>query len=247
MGCNIRSDGVVYDRKYYNMKYTGIMVIAFLGIMVRASGQEQVRQVSGFNKVSNGGPFAVHVNINGTESLKIDGADQENLAEIETFVRNGSLEIRWKQGSAPHRFSGRIDVYVTAKSLSGLSNAGSGSLDVDGVVKGGSVELELSGSGTIRAAIDADKLDVGISGSGMATLKGKANSTHIGIAGSGGLRAESLATDAVDAEISGSGNAHIEVNKTVSASIAGSGSLYYSGAAAIKSSSIAGSGRVKRA
>src|SRR5580700_8899787 len=90
--------------KYYNMKYAGFMLVAAMGLMGRAMAQEQVRQVSGFNKVSTGGSFAVHVKINGTESLKIDGADQENLAMIETIVRNGGLEIRWKQGSEPHRF-----------------------------------------------------------------------------------------------------------------------------------------------
>lgn len=228
------------------MKYSGFILVATMGLMGSVMAQEQVREVSGFNKISNGGAFAVHVKINGTESVKIDGADQENLAMIETVVKNGSLEIRWKQGSEPHRFSGRIDVYVTAKSLSGLSNAGSGTLEVDGVVKGGSVEMELSGSGRLTATVDAGKLDVSISGSGMATLKGKANSTHIDIAGSGKLSADGLSTDVADAEVTGSGDTYITVNKTISASIVGSGSVHYSGAATIGSVSTVGSGRVRK-
>jgi Putative auto-transporter adhesin, head GIN domain len=237
----------VYGRNYNIMKYTGILLVALMGLTGRAAAQEQVRQVSGFSKIGNGGSFAVHVKIDGTESLKIVGGDQATVAKIETVVRGGELEVRWKQGSEPHNYSGRIDVYVTAKVLTGLSNAGSGSLEVDGVVKGGTVDVGLAGSGTIKATVDAGKLNVDLSGSGMTTLKGKANSTHIDIAGSGGLSGESLSTDAVDAEIAGSGNAHIEANKTVSASIVGSGSLYYSGAATIKSSNIVGSGRVKKA
>jgi Putative auto-transporter adhesin, head GIN domain len=228
------------------MKYSGFILVATMGLMGSVMAQEQVREVSGFNKISNGGAFAVHVKINGTESVKIDGADQENLAMIETVVKNGSLEIRWKQGSEPHRFSGRIDVYVTAKSLSGLSNAGSGTLEVDGVVKGGSVEMELSGSGRLTATVDAGKLDVSISGSGMVTLKGKANSTHIDIAGSGKLSADGLSTDVADAEVTGSGDTYITVNKTISASIVGSGSVHYSGAATIGSVSTVGSGRVRK-
>jgi hypothetical protein len=228
------------------MKYAGFMLVAAMGLMGTVMAQEQVREVSGFNKVSTGGSFAVHVKINGTESLKIDGADQENLAMIETIVRNGSLEIRWKQGSEPHRFAGRIDVYVTAKSLSGLSNAGSGTLEIDGVVKGGSVEMDLSGSGSITTAVDAGKLDIIISGSGRTMLKGKAGSTHIDIAGSGKLSADGLSTDVADAQISGSGDTYITVNKTISASIVGSGSVHYSGTATIGSVSTVGSGRLRK-
>ena len=91
-------------------------MVAAMGLMGSVSAQqEQVRQVSGFNKVSTGGSFAVHVKINGTESLKIDGADAQELAKIETKVTNGQLEIRWMRGSEPHNYRGRIDVYVTAK------------------------------------------------------------------------------------------------------------------------------------
>lgn len=229
------------------MQYTGVLLVAAMGLIGRATAQqEQVRQVSGFDKIGTGGSFAVHVKINGTESLKIDGADVQELAKIETKVTNGRLEIRWMKGSEPHNYNGRIDVYVTAKSLSGLSNAGSGSMDVDGVVKGGSAEVDLSGSGSITAAVDAGKLDIVISGSGRTTLKGKASSTHIDIAGSGRLSADGLSTDVADAQISGSGDTYITVNKTISASIVGSGSVHYSGAATIGSVSTVGSGRLRR-
>ena len=107
------------------MKYTAFMLVAFLGLVGQATAQEQVRSVSGFHSIGSGGSFAVHVKINGTESLKIDGADAATAAMIETIVTNGHLEIRWKRGSEEARhFNGRIDVYVTAKSLSDLSNAG---------------------------------------------------------------------------------------------------------------------------
>jgi hypothetical protein len=228
------------------MRYTRFMFVALLGLALGANAQGQTRSVSGFHRVGSGGSFAVHIKINGTESLRIDGADAETLAKIETIVTDGHLEIRWVRGSEPHNYNGRIDIYVTAKSLSGLSDAGSGSMDVDGVVKGGSVEVDLSGSGSITAAVDAGKLDIVISGSGRTTLKGKASSTHIDIAGSGRLSADGLSTDVADAEISGSGDTYITVNKTISASIVGSGSVHYSGAATIGSVSTVGSGRLRR-
>ena len=230
------------------MKYTGFLIVAALGWMGSATAQqEQVRSVSGFNSVGNAGSFAVHVKINGTESLKIDGADAETLAKIETNVTGGDLEIRWKKGSEPHHYNGRIDVYVTAKSLSAIACSGSGSTDVDGMLKGGDVEVALSGSGSITSAVDAGKLGISISGSGAVRLKGKAGTSNITISGSGKLSADGLSTDVAEMLISGSGDTYITVNKTISANIAGSGSVHYSGSGTVSSVKTAGSGRVSRA
>ena len=229
------------------MKYASFMLVALLGLVGGANAQEQVRSVSGFHSIGSGGSFAVHVKINGTESLKIDGADAQTAGLIETIVRDGNLEIRWKRGSEPHHYNGRIDVYVTAKSLSDLSNAGSGSIDVDGVLKGGNVSVTLSGSGSIMTGIDAGKLSITMSGSGTAKLKGKATNTDITISGSGKLSADGLATDMAEVTISGSGDTYITVNKSISADIVGSGSVRYSGAGTIGSVKTVGSGRVSKA
>ena len=86
---------------------------------------EQTREVSGFNSISSSGPFNVHVKIDGTESLKIS-ADEKILSEIETVVEDHKLEIKFKHrhGWGEYENIGKVDVYVTAKSLSGLANAG---------------------------------------------------------------------------------------------------------------------------
>jgi hypothetical protein len=118
---------------------------------------------------------------------------------------------------------------------------------VDGVLKGGNVEVTLSGSGNISSAIDAGKLGITISGSGAVRLKGKAGTTDITIAGSGKLSADGLSTDVAEAQISGSGDTYITVNKTISASIVGSGSVHYSGAGTVGSVKTVGSGRVSKA
>jgi len=245
-GNEIPAAGRPLKRHFSRPKFAGLMLVALLGFAAGVNAQEQTRSVSGFHSIGSGGSFAVHIKINGTESLKIVGADAATAAMIETIVTGGNLEIRWKRGSEPHHYNGRIDVYVTAKSLSGLSDAGSGSMDVDGALKGANVDVTLSGSGSISTAVDAGKLGVTISGSGSIRLKGKAENTDITIAGSGKLSADALATDVAEAEISGSGDTYITVNKTISANIVGSGSVHYSGAGTVRSVSTVGSGRLKR-
>src|SRR5579863_7648132 len=73
---NIRPARPVYEINDYNMKYTGILLVAAMALTGTASAQqEQVRSVSGFTSIGNAGPFGVHVKINGTESLKIVAAN----------------------------------------------------------------------------------------------------------------------------------------------------------------------------
>jgi hypothetical protein len=229
------------------MKYTGVILIAAMGLMGTVSAQqEQIRSVSGFTSIGNSGSFAVHVKINGTESLKIVAADDEEIGKIETKVEGGHLEIRWREGSHPYRFGGKIDIYVTAKTLSAVDMSGSGLMEVDGSLTGDHVDVTASGSGGLTASVDGAKLEVTMSGSGGVRLKGKTSTAVISMSGSGGLHADGLATDEAKVDMSGSGLVEIHVDKTLSAMISGSGGVHYSGNGTVSSVTTSGSGRIRR-
>jgi hypothetical protein len=185
------------------------------------------------------------VKIDGTESLRLKG-DADDLRKIETVVENGILQVRlFKQYRNDGRV-GRVDVWVTAKALSSVNLGGSGSIDVDGVVKGEKVKVGMGGSGTVTTAVDAGDLDVSIAGSGNINLKGKANETNISIAGSGNLKADYFKANSADISIAGSGDVHMGIEKSLTAHIAGSGNVIYSGNATVSNVTAAGSGRVTR-
>ncbi|HEY4336356.1 MAG TPA: head GIN domain-containing protein [Puia sp.] len=207
---------------------------------------EETRSVSNFNGVSTGGSFNVHVKIDGTESLRLKG-DAEDLRKIETVVEHGILHIRFpKDEEQRYEHIGRVDVYVTAKSLSSVGLGGSGSIDVDGVVKGEKVKVSMGGSGTVTTAVESDDLTVSIAGSGNIDIKGKANDSHISIAGSGNLKAADLKVNDAEISIAGSGDVRLEIEKSISAHIAGSGNVTYTGSATASTVSSAGSGRVRK-
>ncbi|HEY1214679.1 MAG TPA: head GIN domain-containing protein [Bryobacteraceae bacterium] len=207
---------------------------------------EETRSVSGYHGIASGGSFIVTVKIDGTESLRLKG-DPEDLQKIETVVENGVLKIRYKKEyERRHEHIGRVDVYVTAKALSSVSLGGSGSINVDGVVKGDKMKVSTAGSGTITTAVEGGDLDVSIAGSGDIMLKGKAGDAQISIAGSGSLKGADLKTDGAEISIAGSGDVRMDIAKSLSAHIAGSGSVTYTGSATVSSITSAGSGRVTR-
>jgi hypothetical protein len=223
------------------------VILVFTATLTASAQSAETRAVSGFNSIASSGPFDVHVNINGTESLKIS-ASSKIINEIETVVEDGTLKIKFKHRDDWNHNDeyGQIDVYVTAKSLSSLANAGSGSIKVEGTVTGGDVNVVLSGSGDIQTAVKSGNLHTTISGSGSIDINGSADETKVTISGSGEVKGKGLKTNNASVTITGSGSAYFTADKTVSARIVGSGNVVYSGHATIAESRTIGSGSISK-
>lgn len=207
------------------------------------------RDVSGFDGISSGGSFKVHVSFGTKESLRIE-ASEEAIREIETVVENGNLNLRFKKRTGSWRLRdnnfGRIDIYVTAIKLKRLSVSGSGDMDVAGTVKADRLSTDVSGSGSLTVAVSAENYSAGISGSGHMNVRGAAQAANIKVSGSGSFRGNDLKTNTANVGVSGSGNVYLIVNNSLNASVSGSGSVKYSGNATNVSQSKSGSGRVSK-
>jgi hypothetical protein len=211
-----------------------------------ANGQTTTRNVSGYTGIECNGPFNVTVKIDGTESLKMD-VDADMEKDIITEVEHGVLKVELKDGWRNRNNNKRANIYISAKRLSYLGNGGSGNTVLAaGNVTGEQARIAVSGSGNLKATVNAESLKIGVSGSGSADLKGKINSATIGVSGSGEVNGKQLTAETVEASISGSGNVDIIANTAVSARISGSGSLQYTGNAKIVSERHSGSGRITK-
>ena len=211
---------------------------------INARAQES-RQVSGFNSVASSGPFNVHIKIDGNESVKVD-ADADVINDIETVVEGNTLKIRFKDREYRHHNIHKAEVYVEAKSLNSLLNAGSGSIKVDGTISTDNFKAVLSGSGNISIAVKSESLHAVISGSGSVNLSGGTGEADMVITGSGEIDGRHLKAESVVGTITGSGNIYIEAEKSIVGRITGSGSVIYSGNATSVTSHTTGSGRVTK-
>ena len=244
-------------KKALSLLFTGLLILT-----TALAQTTQNRQVSGFTSISSAGSFNVYVKIDGTESLKITG-DEDVINDIETIVSDGKLKIGSKNKNSWKLFNNKkIDIYITAKNLSGLSNSGSGNMKLDGnltgnaeirssgsgnvtaAVNSSALQIAVSGSGSITSSVTANQLGAAVSGSGALNLAGTVKNADIKVSGSGHIRANDLKTEAVDASISGSGNIHILANKSINARVSGSGRLVYTGNPTNVNSNTSGSGRV---
>ncbi len=223
-----------------------LMLLTAASFKASAQSTTENRQVSGFSSVASAGPFNVYIKMDGTESLKID-ADADIINNIETVVEDGTLKIKFKNHENWHNNIKKADVYVTAKSLSGLVNSGSGAIKVDGVISTANFKAVLSGSGNISTSVKSDGLHAVISGSGSIKLDGSADDASITVTGSGEVNGKDLKLQSLEAMITGSGNINVNADKSVSARITGSGNVVYSGNANVSNTHYVGSGRVNKA
>lgn len=204
------------------------------------------RDVKNFNGIVAGGPIEVVVKLGAKESLRFEG-DKEAIATLVSEVKGDKLVIRpqtsWVSWAKKYE-NKKIIAYVTAKQLSSLTMSGNGSLIVSGTITAAEFTTTLSGSGTIKAKVDADKITGLISGSGTADISGKADVASVTLSGTGNFGSKALTiVNKLSARISGKGSINVSTNGTINATISGSGHVYYSGNPEIEKT-VLGSGDV---
>jgi hypothetical protein len=211
------------------MRWRRALALLAVGSVVTAcsatagSGQlaTQSRQVSGFTSVELTGVGELSIEQTGTESLTVSAED--NLLPLLTSKVEGDTLILGKKPNNRIVTTKPITYTLTMKDITGLA---------------------VSGSGTINAPkLSTDALRIEISGSGMITTAGNADDQSLEISGSGRYLADGLTTKTTTAEISGSGTASVVASDALDVKISGSGTLTYSGNPQV-TQTVSGSGRL---
>lgn len=205
--------------------------------------KKETRSLGGYTAISSSGSWDVMIAYGESSTIQVEG-DENLLGYIETKVDNGRLSIKSKNVNLRSR--NKITIYVSLTRLTGLSLSGSGDMIGQGKFRNdGNTEFKVSGSGNMKVSMDkVTTAEVSISGSGNIRLSGSANTVSARISGSGNVDCSELVCDDATAHVSGSGNVKVNANRSVDASINGSGNILYKGAALDVKKHVSGSGRL---
>ncbi|PLX14775.1 MAG: hypothetical protein C0598_00605 [Marinilabiliales bacterium] len=190
-------------------------------------------------------------------SLKIyikDYRKKIHVAKVYITVKNldgvslvGSGDITLENTIKTNNFnikivgSGDLVAPLDAKNVQ-CTIAGSGDVKFSGV--SGDLEVNVGGSGdTYAKDLKLNKCKISIAGSGEVSLSGSAVDLKVSVSGSGDTDASDLKAVNLMAKIAGSGDVKATVVEELSASIVGSGNVYYYGNPENKNVNIIGSGR----
>ncbi len=210
----------------------------------------EVRNVASFHGVSASGSIDVYIS-EGEQNVAISAADKKDLENIITEVKDGVLQIRFKDSKgwwSDHwnTVGRKFKAYVSARQIDYISLSGSGNVHIEGVLKTPKLKFQISGSGNISGAVETKDLFVKQSGSSNIKLSGSATNAEFVCSGSGNINSPELETEVCQVKMSGSGNADLTVNKSLSAATSGSGNIRYRGTGNLVNSSSSGSGRIRK-
>ncbi len=206
----------------------------------------EIRSVTEFDSIELKGVGDLHVEQGEQETLRIEG-DDEVIRQIITEVSNRRLVIRFDTWTALRMWgtSQKVAFHITVKELTHVTISGSGSLDL-AHFKTESLDLSLTGAGSITADVEVSKLQAGVAGSGDFTVKGSAKEVDIRITGAGSFRGLGLEGQDVRVSIGGAGKASVKAEATLDVQIGGAGSVEYLGTPAL-TQKIGGIGKIERA
>ncbi|GAC1443565.1 MAG: head GIN domain-containing protein [Sediminibacterium sp.] len=213
---------------------------------VRGNGHLSVEQrnVTSAERIKLAGSYDVELTQGPVTSVKVE-ADENLQPYIITNEREGVLEIRTRDHySLSSNHTARI--FVTTNKLEQVQLAGSGNITGRGKFTGAEkLTIKIAGSGDVRIEVNTPEIGADIAGSGTITLTGETRDESIHISGVGKYDADGLKAESAKVKIAGSGDVKVFADRNLDINIAGVGSVYYKGAAAVKQK-IAGSGEVKR-
>ncbi|NVJ97303.1 MAG: DUF2807 domain-containing protein [Alphaproteobacteria bacterium] len=166
------------------------------------------RDHSGFTKIRIKGGFELKLEAGKDFSVKIEG-DENDVAEVETFVRNDTLVIDnsddHDDDDGIHIDSDNITVTVTMPTLEGFEVLGA-------------VDAEMRG-------LKSEKLEVELKGAGAIEMEGTCGSLDIELKGAGEVDAEDLKCSDVEVDVKGVGEAKVFASESVDANVSGIGSI----------------------
>ncbi|MDE0471872.1 MAG: DUF2807 domain-containing protein [Ekhidna sp.] len=171
-----------------------VFLITILGILVTCvalAQSEETRSLSSFSEIAAEEGINVFIKSGNKEEARVVSKSHD-LDKILTDVFGDRLKIhidngrKWKWKSNK---SVNVDVYVTYKSISGLSASSAASINSEGVIKANSnFDVDVSSAGDINAKIvGIDELNIDVSSSGDARLDVEAKEIKASTSSSGGI------------------------------------------------------------
>jgi len=195
-----------------------------------------------FEKISLSSDFLVFLYHSDNDSLTIE-AESNLIPEIITEVTNQQLLIGTRDNTCLNPGKPVI-VKVFSHSIRALAITGSGTIESD-TLQGDQLQLNVSGSGSMKLPVKTRELDAVISGSGSIETWGEAGNGRFNISGSGNIESYGLSITDCFTNISGSGNHYVFAKNRLNATISGSGNVFYQGNPDIETQ-VSGSGKVSR-
>lgn len=188
---------------------------------------DRERRIQEFDKVEIDGDFEV-VFLNNEFDKKIIFHGDANLQGlILAKVENGVLSIGYKGPVEIIEQTAPLKVTIPTRSVTEITNAGSGVVRNMGVIEAENLVLKNTGEGSLELNIKTENSDISLTGSGKIALSGRSNTATIKNTGSGTIDGKEISIFFSEINLDGTGNIYTNTLNGIDGIINGSGNIYY--------------------
>ena len=212
-----------------------------------ANGYEQskTRNVKNFNAIKVSSGIDLYITMGNRETLKIE-ADKEDIDDVKTEVKNGTLHIYMKRRNNWFNwgFNESIKVFVTAKSLEQIDASSGSDVESENTLEGDRLEVEASSGSDVKLEVYYKTLTLDTSSGSDARIKGKVK-TFVAEASSGSdIKAQNLETAICKLKASSGSDIDVTVTDEIYAKASSGSDIRYYGNPKIKDTDTSSGGDV---
>ena len=203
---------------------------------------KQNRPVGTFDALDVSSAFDIFITQGSSPALTVE-ADENLLPYIRTDVVGNTLKI---ETSKSIRHSHSLKVYVTVVTLRDIGISGAVTLNSENKISGQELTISCSGASEADLELAYERLSMDCSGASKLKLAGTVSQVRLDFSGASELRAFNLVADNMDIDVSGAGEADVNVLKNLNVDISGAADVRYKGTPQINQH-ISGAGSLRKA
>jgi hypothetical protein len=149
--------------------------------------------------------------------------DDPNTEEITRYAIMSGSRLKWPENEK------LLNIVISVDMLEKIQIIGETSINTVQTFRGKDLKLEVAGAVNFDADMVLETLSAEIAGAANLKLSGKAEKVRIECAGAGTIKAYEFFADTVDVEVAGVCNAHVYARNSITAEVAGVGTIKYKG------------------
>jgi Putative auto-transporter adhesin, head GIN domain len=241
------------------MKKVFMLLMLFVTTLVTTSAQDvmvvndknaEVRTINGsFHGIRVSNAIDVIIKQGNDEAVVVSASEEKYRNRIKVEVKDGILRIwfdnegwkwNWNTGDK------KLRAYVSVKNLDVIDVSGACDVKIDGILKGNTMAVRLSGASSIKGELSLSKLKMELSGASDCTFSGRVSDLVVSSSGASDFKGFDLSSDYCVAEASGASDIKVTVNKELKVEASGASDVDYKGNAVISSFKTGGASSVRK-
>ncbi|MEQ8926144.1 MAG: head GIN domain-containing protein [Fulvivirga sp.] len=214
-------------------------------------------ELAEFSAIYVNSGYTVHLKQSNKQEVTVEAISEIfdlTKLEVENGILHINIERKQKDPDASIwskiddiKISPTMNVYISVRDINTIKVNGNGKVVSENSLAANTLNLSISGSGSMNLDVKGKEVKTEVSGSGDLKLKGYATSNTIKMSGSGSIHAFECDIQYAEVEQSGSGVCEINVSQELEAKVYGSGSIKHKGSTKSVTKKVYGSGEIDRA